>query len=571
MSSAAPWASEYRASGTPLAGHTGAVNGVAICAGGGGLLASCSADGTVRLYDLPAPTHDGTGAAPTLRHELKGHTDSVSGVAFADGGTRLASAGRDGAVRVWDAASGKCTHTIAGKGESGHDGKVCAVAFAPPGSSGASAGGQESSVVLASAGADKTVRIWRLDGSGGGGGYTCTHTLRGHKGCVRAVAFDPAPADDKVLSLVTGGDDKSMRRWEVPLAAAAAAAAPAAKGASGHSVTVRQTAVLDGHSNFVWGVAFASPAALAVAAAAAAAAPAAAVVVEGAAAQSKKKQKKKAAAAPKGPFRLASASRDRTARLWDEATGRTAVVLKGHKASVRAVAFSPVDARVALTASDDKTLKWWDTTTGACTQTLRCKGGMLWGAALDPRDGANGNLALACGKDRALLLARRRSGAKKGAAGAAGEAGEALPKKQPRRKKRPAEVDPAVAAAAAAAAAAAVAEEEEAGSEDEPAAKRQKKKKVKNTSVARARARAEAEAEAAAAAAAEAERAAAAEKTGVQGLDKAGLPADPWAAIKAMSKGLGGGSDGSDSSDDSSGGDSRPSDSESDSEMDANV
>jgi WD40 repeat protein len=558
MSSAAPWASEYRASGTPLAGHTGAVNGVAICAGGGGLLASCSADGTVRLYDLPAPTHDGTGAAPTLRHELKGHTDSVSGVAFADGGACLASAGRDGAVRVWDAASGECTHTIAGKGESGHDGKVCAVAFAP----GSASGGQG---VLASAGADKTVRIWRLDG---GGGYTCTHTLRGHKGCVRAVAFDPAPADDNVLSLVTGGDDKSMRRWEVPLAAAAAAAAPAAKGASGHSVTVRQKQVLDGHSNFVWGVAFASPRALAVAAAAAAAAPVA-VVVEGAAAQSKKKAKKEAA--PKGPFRLASASRDGTARLWDEATGRTAMVLKGHKASVRSIAFSPVDARVALTASDDKTLKWWDTSTGACTQTLRCRGGMLWGAALDPRDGANANLALACGKDRALLLARRRSGAKKGAAGAAGAAGEELPKKQPRRKKRAAEVDPAVAAAAAAAVAVAVAAEEEEGGEDEPAAKRQKKKKVKNTSVARARARAEAEAEAAAAAAAEAERAAAAEKTGVQGLDKAGLPADPWAAIKAMSKGLGGGSDGSDSSDDSSGGDSRPSDSESDSEMDANV
>jgi WD40 repeat protein len=34
---------------------------------------------------------------------LKGHTDSVLSVMFSPGGERLASASRDGTVKVWDA------------------------------------------------------------------------------------------------------------------------------------------------------------------------------------------------------------------------------------------------------------------------------------------------------------------------------------------------------------------------------------------------------------------------------------------------------------------------------------
>ena len=56
---------------------------------------------------------------------------------------------------------------------------------------------------------------------------------------------------------------------------------------------------------------------------------------------------------------LATASADRTARLWDPATGECRRTLTGHTGTVRGVAFSP-DGRLLATASDDHTARLWD-------------------------------------------------------------------------------------------------------------------------------------------------------------------------------------------------------------------
>jgi WD40 repeat protein len=66
---------------------------------------------------------------------------------------------------------------------------------------------------------------------------------------------------------------------------------------------------------------------------------------------------------------LASASGDKTVRLWDTATGAPLQMLKGHSDWVNAVAFSP-DSKQLASASDDKTVRLWDTATGAPLQTL---------------------------------------------------------------------------------------------------------------------------------------------------------------------------------------------------------
>jgi WD40 repeat protein len=66
---------------------------------------------------------------------------------------------------------------------------------------------------------------------------------------------------------------------------------------------------------------------------------------------------------------LASASRDKTVRLWDASTGAAVQTLEGHLDSVRAVTFSR-DIKQLASASDDKTIRLWDTATGAALQML---------------------------------------------------------------------------------------------------------------------------------------------------------------------------------------------------------
>ena len=67
---------------------------------------------------------------------------------------------------------------------------------------------------------------------------------------------------------------------------------------------------------------------------------------------------------------LASASKDRTVRLWDPATGAALQTLVGHSSSVMAVAFSQ-DGKLLASASYDRTVRLWDVATGAALQTLR--------------------------------------------------------------------------------------------------------------------------------------------------------------------------------------------------------
>lgn len=61
---------------------------------------------------------------------------------------------------------------------------------------------------------------------------------------------------------------------------------------------------------------------------------------------------------PDGRF-LATASNDRTARLWDVGTGVELKVLRGHWSTVSSIAFSP-DGRFLATASSDGTTRIWD-------------------------------------------------------------------------------------------------------------------------------------------------------------------------------------------------------------------
>ncbi|KAL5388801.1 hypothetical protein DPSP01_002906 [Paraphaeosphaeria sporulosa] len=71
--------------------------------------------------------------------------------------------------------------------------------------------------------------------------------------------------------------------------------------------------------------------------------------------------------------RLASASGDKTVKIWDASSGACLQTLEGHGDGVRSVAFSHDSARLA-SASFDETVKIWDASSGACLQTLEGHG-----------------------------------------------------------------------------------------------------------------------------------------------------------------------------------------------------
>lgn len=122
------------------------------------LLASCSNDHTVRLWDVR------TGKSLKV---FRGHADWVQGVAFSPNGTTLASSSIDEPVRLWDVASGELIRVLKGNG-----GWSCSILFSPDGQTVASGDIQ-----------DKTVRLWNV-GTG-----EQTHVLATHDAFVFFVAF----------------------------------------------------------------------------------------------------------------------------------------------------------------------------------------------------------------------------------------------------------------------------------------------------------------------------------------------------------------------------------------------
>jgi WD40 repeat protein len=72
----------------------------------------------------------------------------------------------------------------------------------------------------------------------------------------------------------------------------------------------------------------------------------------------------------------------KTARVWDAESGAERLLLKGHSESITGVAFSPDGRRIA-TASSDGTSRVWDAETGAERQVIRGERGREYSVAFD--------------------------------------------------------------------------------------------------------------------------------------------------------------------------------------------
>jgi WD40 repeat protein len=268
----------------------------------GRLLASAGQDGTVKLWD-----------AATCQEvcPLPGHKGIVSGVAFSLDG-KLASAGQDQTVRLWDPATRRQLREFRG-----HTGTIVAVAFSPDGRQ------------LASGGGDRTVKVWDVATG------RPVRNLEGHTNWVGGVAFSP---DGKQLA--SGSGDHTVRLWDL--------------------ATGRPVRKLEGHAGPVRGVAF-SPDGTQLASAGE---DQTVTVWDVATGQENRRLQRQMGAVSDVRFspdghRLASASQDASVRVWDAATGQEMLTLREHTHRVLALAFSP-DGRRLASASWDGTVRVWD-------------------------------------------------------------------------------------------------------------------------------------------------------------------------------------------------------------------
>ena len=279
----------------------------------GKMIASCGADSLIKIWDLEG----------NCLHTLEGHSDSVWDISFCHKGNFLASCGDDKSIKIWNLLDDSLVKTIQTEEEiycinyspnskqivtsgnsktakiwsinddnsindtnvislDGHRDKIWSATFNPEGN------------WIATASADRTIRIWDHEGNE-------LKTIRGHNSDVLDVVF--TNNGDAILS---SSSDNTVRLWQL---------------------REEKRSTTEGHKGKVTGVCF----------------------------------------SPTGDY-LASCSTDKTVKFWDLYGNlrNTFSGIYGHGDRINSVSIQPqlinsqreID-RLIASASDDRTIKLW--------------------------------------------------------------------------------------------------------------------------------------------------------------------------------------------------------------------
>uniref|UniRef100_A0A2I2Z613 Notchless protein homolog 1 n=1 Tax=Gorilla gorilla gorilla TaxID=9595 RepID=A0A2I2Z613_GORGO len=334
-----------------LEGHSEAVISVAFSPTGK-YLASGSGDTTILLWDPSTGKQVG--------RTLAGHSKWITGLSWEPlhvnpESRYVASSSKDGSVRIWDTTAGRCERIL-----TGHTQSVTSLRWGGDG-------------LLYSASQDRTIKVWRAHD-----GVLC-RTLQGHGHWVntmalstdyalRTGAFEPAEASvnpqdlqgslqelkERALSrynlvrgqgperLVSGSDDFTLFLWSP---------------AEDKKPLTRMT----GHQALINQVLFSPDSRI-----------------------------------------VASASFDKSIKLWDGRTGKYLASLRGHVAAVYQIAWS-ADSRLLVSGSSDSTLKVWDVKAQKLAMDLPGHADEVYAVDWSP----DGQRVASGGKDKCLRIWRR--------------------------------------------------------------------------------------------------------------------------------------------------------------------
>ena len=348
---------------TPIATCVGHTHWVLACAWApdASLVASGSHDNTIRIWSTSSVS--GLKQEKEAKVILRGHKKFVTAIAWQPlhssqgrGCRRLVSSSKDGQAKIWDVVSGQCLATL-----SGHSASITTVKWGGEG-------------LIYTASQDRTIIVWAVEQTEHTMSVKVIRHLKDHAHWVNSLAlstdhfcrtgpydhtstagqiftkqeaFDAAVkrysegVGQKKELLVSCSDDFSMFLWSP-------------------TDSNKPLQRLVGHQQLVNDVVF----------------------------------------SPDGNH-IASASFDKSVRLWNGRTGKFAYTFRGHVGSVYSCVFS-ADSRYLLSASKDSTVKLWDLRTRRLAEDLPGHEDEVYAVDWDPLGGC----AASGGKDRVLKIWR---------------------------------------------------------------------------------------------------------------------------------------------------------------------